>query len=175
MGPGCWDFTGPRWNDLSTWAPPGPTRRGLWIKPFSCEYRQRLGNRGADVSTENHRCCQDLTSHSDIWCILKRDSASDSNRQMDGLTLQRLYSRTAVFFPLSHNPFCFSSFTPACLCMVLKEVTVTNPNRTPQNKHRSINSLIQSRALPVLTSMVPSNQGWAQGGVTETATKLKKQ
>lgn len=40
-----------------------PVRLGLWIKPFSCEHRQCLGNCTVDVSTENQRCCQGQTSH----------------------------------------------------------------------------------------------------------------
>lgn len=35
-----------------------PVWLGLWIKPFSCEHRQRLGSCAMDVSTETCRCCQ---------------------------------------------------------------------------------------------------------------------
>lgn len=122
------DFTGPCWNDLSTSTPHGPTPARpldqtllLWVQTASGKLRCGRLHRESQMLSSPNFTLKHLMHFKKGFSLRLKQADGSSNTSKD--------CRIAVF-PLSHNPFCFSSFSTMCLSTVLwrKRQSVPNPD-----------------------------------------------
>lgn len=154
MGSGCWDFTGPCWNDLSTSTPHGPSLAGsldqtllVWIQTASGKLCCRCLHRESQMLSGPNFTLEHLMHFKKGFGFRfkQADGSSNASKARTGLNF---------FFlcPITHSP----SSSPNTLLHsdeVFPVLTLT----TPSNKHRLFSSLLQSWVLPVLLSTVGRN------------------